>query len=151
MNSSPFFLGFAGTFKLINFDKGGATNLSNVVQVLLVLIDFFTLKYTYDFIEDKNNVAFQIWFYLYLTLIVLYKPIRFRIFDSSNNAEQYFVIGYLIAYVITVILSFVVVFVPYPSPPAELIIAILGGILSLVITFTFIYMEKENGDQANQP
>lgn len=142
MDVVPFFLGFVCCFKLLNFDE--LKPIGNIAQLILVIIDFLTLKYTNQFIENKNAFSFQLWFYLYLALIILYKPIRFRVFDNINHEVEYFVVGYGCAYLIQVILVFIVVFTEYPSPPAELVIAILGCILSAIITLMLILFETKN-------
>lgn len=142
MDNAPFFLGFVGTFKLINFDE--STPIGNVAQLLLVVIDFVVLHYMYEFIEDKSAIAYQIWFYLFLALIITYKPVRYRIFDSNNHEVEYSVIFYGCLYAVAVVLIFVVIFVTFAAPPAELIIALLGMILSAIITLVFLSFEKKS-------
>jgi hypothetical protein len=135
---SSIFLGYVIVFRLTDLNDGW---FRNIMQFVLILIDFLTFKYMNEYIENKDIFQYQFWFYIKLLLVAVYKPIRYKDWENPNEDMKYTAIIYGLLCLTEVINAFIVVLIPYPVPPAELILVLNFTIASIIISACFILIK----------
>jgi hypothetical protein len=88
---SSIFLGYVIVFRLTDLNDGW---FRNIMQFVLILIDFLTFKYMNEYIENKDIFQYQFWFYIKLLLVAVYKPIRYKDWENPNEDMKYTAIIY---------------------------------------------------------
>jgi hypothetical protein len=94
-----------------------------------------------EYIENKDIFQYQFWFYIKLLLVAVYKPIRYKDWENPNEDMKYTAIIYGLLCLTEVINAFIVVLIPYPVPPAELILVLNFTIASIIISACFILIK----------
>jgi hypothetical protein len=135
---SSIFLGYVIVFRLTDLNDGW---FRNIMQFVLILIDFLTFKYMNEYIENKDIFQYQFWFYIKLLLVAVYKPIRYKDWENPNEETKYAAIIYGVLCLTELINAFIVVLIPYPVPPAELILVLNFTIASIIISACFILIK----------
>lgn len=125
--------------KLCTFD---ASTLAFVLQFIIWIVDSVAVTYIVQFIENKNAL-FWLWFTTNALQTLTYEPLiqrslHFHVENQKDIVRRYFIatVCYYVLHVFHIIFMFVVIFVSYASPPAELNIAIaftwIGSALSCI-------------------
>lgn len=125
--------------------------LGILLQCIVWGVDSIAAVYIVDFIENKN-IVFWCWFITNVLQTFLFEPIIKRsfhfhdpIFEKNDEKSQkkivkrYFYItwGYYLLHVIHISFMFLVIFLSFPTPPAELNVAIaftwIGSAISCLL------------------